>query len=296
MSVREVYFTYTHDYVLSFLTICPNSSFIFYPHGFDQPRSQAVDRWPYLFRKRSIQTLITTLPNQFRDFGIGAILRGFVGSLLRRQDILLPFPGVDRVITFRTDKTVPHNRISRVTTLEETFRWFLGIPPWKEALDKALGSSSGSLIVLLPECNRNPIWERNTNFGQAHANLIKALVFKFPASRIVLKQHIRSDGSAALWLCQYLACALPSVHVSILPDTLNRIPIEALALLGDYSAACSIGSVSLPKGLGFGIPHYFYKDAASLFDKGWIEPFWVNYENSCELLAADGIGYLLDNK
>jgi hypothetical protein len=84
--------------------------------------------------------------------------------------------------------------------------------------------------------------------------------------------------------------------VSILPDTLNRIPIEALALLGDYSAACSIGSVSLPKGLGFGIPHYFYKDAASLFDKGWIEPFWVNYENSCELLAADGIGYLLDNK
>ena len=295
-SVKAVNFTYTHYYVLCFLAIFPHSVFIVYPHGFSEPRAQGVAKWPYLYRRRSILTALCTLPSQLREFGIGTMLRGFLGCLVRHQSLLLPFPGVDEVITFRpvTDDIV--GRLSsRITTLEETFRWLLGLSFWIEAVDEIQRKSTGSLIVLLPECNRHPIWERNVMFGPAHATLIKSLLHQFPGANVVLKQHVRSDGTAARWLRQYLAEELPSVEVSILSPSLSRIPIEAIALFGSYSAAGSIGSVSLPLDLGLGITHYFSKRAASLFDTGWREPFWVNYENECGFLASDGIGLICDN-
>lgn len=294
-NVTEVYFNHPHLYVLVFLGLVPSASFITYPHGFDQPRIDAVANRPYLYRKRSFLTLLSSLPEQLAEFRIGMLLRSILGRPTGVYTAL-PFAGVDRVVTYRSGVNHLSNKVVRVTTLESTLRWLLANDPWKKLLAGTKPQMGKSVIVLLPECNRSPIWEMNRHFGFAHRILLREVLAKVAVREIVLKAHVRSDTSAARWLCDYLAAEFPNHVISILPVLLSRIPIEALALADDYVAACSLGSVSLPKGLGFGMPHYVVEEAARMFDSGWTQPFWHNYEASCRVLEDEGICTILAGK
>ena len=116
------------------------------------------------------------------------------------------------------------------------------------------------------------------------------MVQKTGLEHIVLKAHVRSDGSAAKWLAGFLKSRKPGWNIEILPQALSGLPVEALALTGEFAAAGSLGSCSLPPGLGFGMPHYTSPIAACFFDNGWRDnPFWVKYASATKMLIQEGI-------
>jgi hypothetical protein len=65
---------------------------------------------------------------------------------------------------------------------------------------------------------------------------------------------------------------------------------------GEFAAACSLGSCSLPPGLGFGIPHYVSPAASALFDEGWLEPFWSKYTDADRILIEENICRNIDEE
>lgn len=286
--VREVYFTALHDYVQVFLAVCKKSKRILYPHGFDHPRLQQTRDTPYLLNQRGMRTVLPTLPAQWREFKPGGLAQGVFGRVARRAAVCLPFSGVDCVITFREGIDYVSNELVRVKTLEETFRWLLGEPPWVELLHSRKAPPGGAMLLLLSEYNRHPIWEENRNYGPSHLHLVREVRRQTGATKVVIKAHVRSDGSAAQWMADYVR-ANEEVAAEVLPTALHGIPVEALALTGEFIAACSLGSCSLPPGLGFGMPHFVSSEASSLFDKGWVTPFWAEYSEVVRVLVKEGI-------
>ena len=296
--VREVYFTVLHDYVLVFLAASREKARVFYPHGFDHPRREQVRDNGYVLCRRSVRTGIETFAQQRKDFGAGGLLLGVLGRLLPgTSTVSLPFTGVDRVLTFRTDVDYVPNEVVKVRGLAETFQWLLQLQPWGDLLRNREGRTrGGSLLLLLPECNCHPIWEKNRSYGLAHVRLLQTLVRATGLKRFVIKAHVRSDGSAAEWLARFLKEREPEWEIEILPLALHGLPVEALALTGEFAAACSLGSCSLPPGLGFGMPHYVSPAASALFDEGWQEPFWLRYVDAAHLLIEEGICRDLDKE
>ncbi len=290
--LQAVYFTALHDYVLVFLAACHAESRVFYPHGFDNPRRQDATDYAYVVRRRSVRTVIGTFTQQKKHFCPGGLVLGALGHLLPgATTVCLPFTGVDRVLTFRTGIDYVPNEVVKVPGLAETFQWLLQLPPWGDLLrDRESRAGGSSLLLLLPECDRHPIWEKNRNYGLAHLRLLQTMSQATDLKRVVIKAHVRSDGSAAEWLARFLREQEKAWEIEILPPALHGIPVEALALTGEFAAACSLGSCSLPPGLGFGIPHYVSPAAAALFDEGWQEaPFWVKYADGDRMLIEEGI-------
>lgn len=297
--VREVYFTVLHDYVRVFLAVCHDRARFFYPHGFDHPRRQQVRDYAYLVRHRSVRTAIRTIAQQKRNFGWGALLVGVLGRLLPGViTVGLPFTGVDRVLTFRSNIDYVPNETVAIPGLADTFRWLLQLPPWNDLLrGRQNQARNGSLLVLLSEYDLHPLWDENRNFGIAHLRLLQTVSQVTGLRHFVIKAHVRSDGSAAQWLAGFLKEREKGWEVEILPLALSGLPVEALALTGEFGAACSLASCSLPPGLGFGIPHYVSPAASALFDEGWRgEPFWEETATLAHILIGEGICCDIDKK
>ena len=106
---------------------------------------------------------------------------------------------------------------------------------------------------------------------------------------VVIKAHVRSDGSAAEWLAGRLSREIPGLKVALLPGSLHQLPVEALASAASFSCACSLGSCSLPDDIGIKVPHYVSPAAAEEFDRAWVQPFWANYEGISLRLVEEGI-------
>jgi hypothetical protein len=290
--VQEICFTtILHDYVLVFLSACRMAKRVFYPHGFDHPRGELARDYDYQVRRRSVRTLIQTLPKQMKHFGWGGMALGGLGHLLPGiTTTAIPFSGVDQVLTFRADVDFIPNETVRVGGLAEIFQWLLELSPWVEALRYRNARVNGrTVLLLLPETNNHPIWEKNRNFGLSHLRLLQSMSRMTGSKRFVIKAHVRSDGSAAGWLAGFLKRQEPSWEIEILPSVLHGLPVEALAMTGEFAAGCSLGSCSLPPGLGFGIPHYASRDASALFDDGWCSPFWLKYSDAAQMLINEGI-------
>jgi hypothetical protein len=290
--LQDVYFTGLHDYVLVFLAASREKARVFYPHGFDHPRRQQVRDNGYVLCRRSLRTAFETLAQQRKEFGPGGLLLGILGRLLPgTSTVSLPFTGVDRVLTFRTDVDYVPNEVVKVQGLVDTFQWLLQLQPWGDLLrDREGRIRGGSLLLLLPEYNCHPIWEKNRSYGLAHLRLLQTMSQATGLKRFVIKAHVRSDGSAAEWLARFLKEQEKAWEIEILPAALHGLPVEALALTGEFAAACSLGSCSLPPGLGFGIPHYVSPAASALFDEGWqAERFWEKFADSARMLIEEGI-------
>ncbi|HEX5398542.1 MAG TPA: hypothetical protein VFY06_05775 [Verrucomicrobiae bacterium] len=297
--VREVYFTVLNDYVITFLAACPRAIRVFYPHGFDHPRRQQVKDWPYLIRPRSIGTALGTLSLQTRHFGPGGLVVGVIGALLPGiTTVSLPFTGVNQVLTFCSGITYIPNEVVKIPGLADIFRWLLQLPAWAGLLRERRDQSKGeSLLLLLGEYNTHPIWEKNRDYGSVHRQLLQKVSQLTGLKRIVIKAHVRSDGSAAEWLADYLKELEKGWNIEVLPLALSGLPVEALALTGEFGAACSLGSCSLPPALGFGMPHYVSPTVAAVFDKGWQgRSFWAKYEPGARMLIAEGICLDVDRK
>ena len=290
LHLKQVYFTWLNNFVLIFLAACGPAKRIIYPHGLDMPRQQHVREYGYLLGRRSWLTLWRTLSQQFHEFHIGGLFHGLLGFLFPKFRICLPFTGVDQVLTFRDDIDYVPNEVIHVKGLAKTFKWLLSEQPWAGLLEgwqTAFGENS--ILVLLPECNLNPLWEYNLNFGNAYLKLIQAVVTKTGSQKILIKAHPRSDGTAACWLLKFLNAQEKDWQIKMMPIALSGIPVEALVLTGLFNAACSLGSCSLPPGLGFGFPHYVNESASALFDKGWLQPFLVSYAKGAQMLIQEGI-------
>jgi hypothetical protein len=289
--LRDVYFTGLHDYVLVFLAASREQARAFYPHGFDHPRREQVRDNGYVLCRRSVRTVIKTFTRQKSYFGSGGLLLGILGRLLPgTSTVSLPFTGVDRVLTFRADVDYVPNEVVIVRGLAETFQWLLQLQPWGDLLRRREGKvRGGSVLLLLPECNYHPIWEKNRNYGLSHLRLLQTLSQATGLKRFVIKAHVRSDGSAAEWLARFLKEQKKAWEIEILPAALHGLPVEALVLTGEFAAACSLGSCSLPPGLGFGIPHYVSPAASAVFDEGWPEPFWFKYTDTDQMLVEENI-------
>jgi hypothetical protein len=289
--LQDVYFTGLHDYVLVFLAASSEKARVSYPHGFDHPRRQHARDYAYMLRQRSVRTAIETFVQQRKLFCSGGLLLGILGRLLPgTSTVSLPFTGVDRVLTFRSDVDYVPNEVVKVQGLAETFQWLLELQPWGDLLRNREGrTKGGSLLLLLPECNCHPIWEKNRNYGLSHLRLLQKMSQSTGLKRIVIKAHVRSDGSAAEWLARFLGEQEKTWEIEILPAMLHSLPVEALVLTGEFAAAGSLGSCSLPPGLGFGIPHHVSSTASALFDEGWQEPFWLKYTDADRMLIEENI-------
>lgn len=297
--VQEVCFTWLHDYVQVFLASCRGQVRVYFPEGFDPPQRQQVRDRGYLVRQRSMRTAIETFTQQKKHFGIGGLVLGILGRLLPGvTTVCLPFTGVDRVLVFRADIDYVPNEVVRVPGLKETFQWMLQLQPWGDLLrERRITAESRSVLLLLSEYNWHPIWEKNRNYGLAHLRLLQTVSQATGLKRFVIKAHVRSDGSAAEWLASFLKGEEKSWEVEILPLTLSGLPVEALALTGEFAAACSLGSCSLPPGLGFGIPHYVSPTASAVFDGGWQEHYGgPKYATVAHTLIEEGICRDLDKE
>lgn len=295
--VQEICFTVLHDYVLVFLAACRAARRVLYPHGSASPyRQHACHDYTYFHRRRSARTMFKTLAQQKKHFGSGGLLLGVIGRLVPGiTTVSLPFAGVDRVLTFRSGIDYVPNEVVRVPGLEETFRWLLQLQPWSGLLgERESHDKAGSLLLLLNETNHHPIWEKNVNFGLAHLHLLQRVSQKTGLKRIVIKSHVRSDGSAAKWLADFLKEREREWNIEILPLALSGLPVEALSLTSEFAAACSLGSGSLPPGLGFGMPHYVSLKSSALFDDGWRVSFWIKYVDIDHTLMREGVCYDID--
>lgn len=298
--VQEVYFTTLHDYVQVFLAACREAARILYPHGCISPlHHQASKDLTYLYRRRSMRTMFDTLALQRKHFGLGGLVLGTLGRLLPgATTVCLPFTGVDRVLIFRTGIDYVPNEVVKVPGLEETFQWMLQLQPWGDLLrERRITADGRSVLLLLSEYNWHPIWEKNRSYGLAHLRLLQTVTQATGLKRFVIKAHVRSDGSAAKWLASYLKEEEESWAIEILPSMLHGLPVEALALTGEFAVACSLGSYSLPPGLGFGIPHYVSPTASAVFDDGWQEHYGgPKYAKLTRLLIEEGICRDLDKE
>lgn len=296
-SIQNVYFTGLHDYVLVFLAACHERMRVFYPHGFDHPRRQQVKDYSYLLRRRSIKTIVQTLAEQKKHFGLGGLFLGIIGLVSGKNTVNLPFAGVDQVLTFRTGINYVPNEVLKIEGLAEIFRWLMGVQPWDGLLEsRRTNVMNASLLLLLPECNCHPIWDRNRNYGIAHLRMLQTISKSTNVKRIVIKAHVRSDGTAAAWLANFLKQEAPDWDIEVLPVALSGLPVEAIAMTGEFVAAASLGSCSLPPGLGFGIPHYVSLKASTLFDEGWDHPSSLNYANGAQMLIQEGICFDIESK
>jgi hypothetical protein len=289
--VEMVHFTALSDYVRILLEACAACPRALYPHGFDNPRLQQIQDTPFLYQPRGVLTALGSLRKMKATAGLGEILVSTLSRLFGRSATCVPYVGTDFVYTFRSSTPQIPNQLVRLTQLRSTFEWLTEITPWKEGLEQAKQViSSNSVVLLISEYSRNPIWEENRHWANAHLLIARATLERTRSKSLVLKAHPRSDGSAASRLAQILREELPDVQIHLLPSDLSMLPIEALALSLEFSAACSIGSCSLPSDIGIDVPHYASPEAGKLFDEGWVgSPFWAKYHDVTKMLISEGV-------
>jgi len=286
--VHTVYFDFLHDYSSIVLDACRNSKRVLYPHGPILPMRQTVLDYPYLYRQRSLRTAIVWLRAQQAPLRLALTL--IFMRLSRTVSSLLVFDGVDQVLTFRSNPPKILADLVVLPNLKAVLNWFCDLPEWATEL-KTWNSALPpcAVILLLPECNQQRIWEANRNFLSAHAELICRVTRYVGSTHVVIKAHPRSDASAAAWLLERLQESLPELTVEMLPGSLHRLPVEALAMSATMAAACSMGSCSLPSDIGIDVPHFVSPVASAIFDAGWVQPFWHNYEKGALMLMDEGI-------
>jgi hypothetical protein len=182
-------------------------------------------------------------------------------------------------------------RLRKLDNLIETFAWLTSVPPWVGPLERARQTIPPHAVVLLiSEYNRNPIWEENLRWLEAHLELARRTLQRTGSECLVIKGHPRSDGTASVYLQEACRQAMPSVAVHGVSHDLLPLPIEALALGLRFAAACSLGSCSLPGDIGIDVPHYTSPSMGELFDQGWRgTPFWAKYAQVTRMLIAEGI-------
>ena len=286
--VHTIYFDFLHDHCVILLDACRSSRRVLFPHGFDQPRSEQVRGHPALYRRRSWLNALRFR----RDYkmSVALCLLGIGLKMTGRLSNFLPFDGVDEVVTFRSRAPKVETASRVLPNLKAVLRGLCELPGWAAEL-RAWNATlpSAAVLLLLPECNQPRIWEANRNFLQAHAELIRRVTRHVGSSHVVIKAHPRSDTSAAAWLLEQLRESLPGITVELLPGSLHRLPVEALAIAATMAGACSMGSCSLPSDIGIDVPHFVSPGASALFDRGWQQPFWHRYEQGALMLVDEGI-------
>jgi|694.fasta_scaffold39438_4 hypothetical protein len=289
--VYAVHFTILHDYVKILLEACRTSPRILYPHGFDHPRLHQIRELPFLFEPRSCWTPLRSLRHMKPTAGAGELLISAGLRLLGRCGTCVPYEGTDAVYTFRDTALPVATRLRKLDNLLETFEWLISVPPWVGPLERARQTIPPHAVVLLiSEYDRNPIWEQNPLWMEVLLELARRTLQRTGSECLVIKGHPRSDGTASALMQDACRQAMPSVAVHGVSHDLSPLPIEALALGLRFSAACSLGSCSLPSDIGIDVPHYTSPSLGALFDQGWIgTPFWAKYAQDTRMLIAEGI-------
>jgi hypothetical protein len=223
--------------------------------------------------------------------GTGEIMISSAMRAVGKFGTCVPYDGTDIVFTFRHSNLRIPTRFVRIPNLRETFDWLTSVSPWNEDLEQfRAGCSDGSVVLLLSEYGWHPIWEKNRNWEPVHIELARAVLDRTGCRNLIIKPHPRSDGTAAIKLFNACRDSLPGIAVRIMPSALSTLPIEALSIALNLTAACSIGSCSLPSDLGFGTTHYTSTRLAAVFDAGWTgQPFWLKYENAAAMLISEDI-------
>lgn len=290
-NVECIYFTVPTALNRVLLEACRKCPRVLYPHGFDCPRTQEIQDEPCYFQPRGWLTALRSLRCMHNYVGKGEILISAVVRICGGHVTCAPYEGSDSVYTFRQSPLEIATPLVRLTKLKETFQWLVSVSPWVEELDKARQDiRPRSVILLLSEYDRPAIWNANRHWTDVHHSIAKATLLKTGADSLVIKAHPRSDGSAAAYLFDFFVRTMPEVTIHMLPETLSVLPIEALALGLRFSAACSIGSCSLPGDIGIDVPHYISPRISEFFDKGWNGvPFWAKYGEGSRMLIAAGI-------
>lgn len=289
--IECIHFTVLGDYERILLEACRQCPRALYPHGFDQPRTHQIRDTPFLFQPRGTLTTLRSLAHMKATAGIGELLMSAMFRICGKRATCVPYHGTDRVYTFRKTHLDIASQWVRLKTLKDTFQWLTAISPWREELDQTRRLiSPRSVVLLLSEYNRNPIWEANRNWKEAHLSVARATLVRTGTNTLVIKAHPRSDGTAAAYMHEFVSGALPETTCHLLPDALSTLPIEALALGLEFAAACSLGSCSLPGDIGIDIPHYTSPTMGEFFDKGWDGfPFWAKFAQASRMLIAEGI-------
>jgi hypothetical protein len=268
-----------------------------YPHGFECPRFQQIRDKPFLFQPRGPLTALRSLHHTKPTTGMGEVLISSLHRLCGKRATCVPFDGSDKVYTFRQSPVNIKTELVRLHELKDTFEWLTTASPWQEELEKSRQIiSADSVVLLLSEYQRNPIWMENRNWAEAHLSIARATLKRVGSSSLVIKAHPRSDGTAAAYLHDLARETLPQVTCDLLPSSLSLLPIEALALAFEFSAACSLGSCSLPGDIGINVPHYTSSRISAFFDEGWNGvPFWAKYGQITQMLVSEGISQDIDN-
>ena len=293
-SVECVYFTVLHEYVRTILGHCNSAQRILYPHGAVHPTDYFMNDVPFLFSRRHWSSALFSMLPFIKKVGLGQFVISLIFKILGRSISCLPYSGTDKVVVFRSRDYQIGSNLCYFPAAGETFASFCECAPWKEELLRVNREEARqSVLLLLSECGRHPIWEENTNWLMCHFRLVKLALERSGAQSVTIKSHPRSGAEGALKMKEFFK--EQGVVTSIISMELNSLPVESLAFGLDFNCACSIGSCSLPSDFGPSLDHFVSVNEARIFDGGWNGArFPVRYQEVCEELVAEGICINLD--
>ena len=281
----------THSYVRACLALFPRAKRVLFPHGLDCPRDSMIADTTWLYSRRSVSTWLSslsTIATSRRSSSsdnshiskcelYDSLMRTLAGHPLS----CVPYSGTDRILTFRNSSLRNLSGIAeRVSTLSYTLQCIADSNVYADELTAWITRTSGlSVMVLLLECERAPIFAENTAWLDCHCRLIEKAHIKCGHNHFTIKAHPRSDGSAAAVLAEAARKRFPHIRIEVLPPKLAPLPVELFAFKGSIVAACSLGSASLPEDIGLpATPHYTSPSLADIFDNSWVgSPFWLKF-------------------
>lgn len=291
-TIDSIYFScFSHTYERVCLGLFPKAQRVLFPHGLGSPSDNEIANAPWLFRPRSLANFLDSMimigrsRRSAQDANSQIPKRELLSSFLRLPTALprtcVPYSGTDQVLTYRSNSSVGgHTAIKHVSSLGDTLRqicrsdtFSADYKLWRDSFKQA------SIMLLLSEYERNPIFENNTAWLECYKQLVRRVCQKTGIRQFTIKAHPRSDRTAADFLAKAVRASMPEVEIEVLPARLSHLPVELFAFDASIIGACSMGSESLAPDIGLPhIPHYASSSLADLFDNGWVgPPFWLRF-------------------
>jgi hypothetical protein len=290
----HVFFSVIHPYILNTLSILNRCVRVYYPHGIDQPRRNQIFPISYLFRSRSLTTLVKTISRQKRMTWYGIQLR--IRGLLHGQSLSypMPFTGIDYGYTIspnpllapylRIDPAKLRETVQRIAAADELF------DQWKNSE----ANHKSSCIVLIQERGQSTQGVVSDRDTAAYVHLIKVVKQKFGYTSYWIKPHPRNSAGYYMTLIRNLGNVLPDIQIVAMTEEWCRLPVEILATRGRWGAVISLGSFSMPPWVNAGIPHYASIDAARIYDSGFLTKKG-GYEDCVKQLRDEAIATILED-
>ena len=308
-AIKSVYFScFSHTYERVCLGLFPNAQRVLFPHGLGSPGNYELADTPWLFRPRSWANFLISMVmiglarRSAQSVNSHIPKRELLSSLLRlmtaRPGTCVPYSGTDQVFTFRSKLPNGENPyIKHVPSLNDTLRkicrsdrFSAEYRHWREGFKEA------SMMVLISEYERTPIFRHNTAWSECYTQLVHRVHQKTGIRHFTIKAHPRSDRTAADFLAKAVRARMPEIGIEVLPAKLSYLPVELFAFDASILGACSMGSESLVPDIGLPhIPHYASPSLADLFDSGWVgSPFWLRFGPFLRAKIREGLYQDLD--